>query len=215
MAYGFTRLNDMIDGWSIERLTIPFIQRTTWTIAASTQNYTVGVGGDVNITRPSLPNNLTVRFQDTSSSPSTEYGLAKLTDAAWQAIPQKSLTAPLPTAYYYQPTYAGALGLLSFWMVPTSTTLQGVVYCPAQLAEYTGTTDDVIVPQGYRLALTDNLAVLLSTDFGQDASPELRASAINSKRLIKDANLPMMDLGVDPALTYGQVRYSIITDGIY
>jgi hypothetical protein len=215
MQLGFDRLNDMIDSWALERLMIPFTSRTTFPIVSGTQNYTVGSGGTVNIARPPLPNDLVVKFQDTSTSPSTEYSLSKLTDAAWQAIPQKGLTSTLPTAYYYSNTYASGFGTLSFWMVPTATTLQGVVYAPTALSEYALPTDTVTVPQGYRLALIDNLAILLAPDFGQPVSPELLKSARASKDLVRVSNLPMMDLSVDPALTYGQVRYSILTDGTF
>ncbi len=218
----FQRLNSLIESWQVDGLTIPYTIRTTWTITSTKgilgNPYTVGTGGDINVLRPSLPNGLEVRYQDTSVSPTIEYRMNSLTDDAWQLIPQKGLTSPLPTNYYYQPTYASGFGSLYLWMVPTSSTLQGVMYSPAQVPIFAALTDTIVLPPGYFRALRDNLALEIQPEWDYDTPPDqmLIKSAAESLASIKRANVRPMDMNMDPALTghYGR-RYSIYSDGVW
>ena len=45
-------LNNMVDTWATERLTIYTVARTAFDLSASTQDYTIGTGGTFNIPRP-------------------------------------------------------------------------------------------------------------------------------------------------------------------
>lgn len=215
---GFDRLNSMLGMLRLERLTIPYILRTTWTITSTKGTtatpYTVGTGGDINVARPPLPNAISVFYQDTSVSPTLERKLTPLTDDAYELIPQKDLTSPLPSSYYYSPTYSGSLGALRLWMVPTQSNLQGVLYAPAAIANFAATTDTIVLPDGYDLMLQENLAVLLWPEYGEGpVDPDLRQSALESKRAVKMANYRLADLSVDIALTAPHgVHYSIYTD---
>lgn len=215
LSGAFDGLNDLIESWSVERLTIPFVQRATWTIVSTKgilgTPYTVGTGGDVNIVRPPLPNDLVIKYQDTGVSPTLEYRLAPLTDAAWEGIPQKNLTSPLPSASYYQPTYSGSLGALYLWMVPTQSGLQGVAYAPSSLAEYSLTTDNLIVPAGVRNALQKCLKLEISPMFDVEITPTMVSEAREAKAWLKSMNFRMVDLVSDPM--FARPMYSIYTDG--
>ena len=210
---GFQRLNDLMESWQTERLTIPYILRTTWTISSTkgtlASPYTVGSGGDIDVARPTFIDD--IRYQDTSLSPTYEYPLVSLTDKEWQAIPQKNLTSPLPVYAYYNPTYANYLGSLYLWMVPTSATLQGVLYAPAQVAGFGSTATTIILPPGYQRFMRDNLAVELQPEFLQNVpiDPSLRASAIESKANIKRRNTRSNDM-LTP--TFSRGIYSINAD---
>lgn len=219
-ADALQRLNSLIETWELEQLFVPYTLRTTWTLTSTKgilgNPYTVGTGGDINILRPPQPNGLDVRYQDTTVSPTIEYRLTPLTDDAWNLIPQKGLTSPLPTSWYYQPTYAGNLGSLYLWMVPTNSGLQGVMYSPSTIAQFVATTDTIVLPPGYYRALRDNLAVELfvETDYQAQIDPVLMQAAAESKAAIKRVNYRPMDMGVDPALTSRHgFRYSIFSDG--
>lgn len=92
---GLVSLNELIDSLATERLISYTITRTVWDLVASQASYTLGVGGDVDIPRPTSIEQ--INFQDTSVSPTLEYQLpAPLTDAAYQAITQKSFTGTYP-----------------------------------------------------------------------------------------------------------------------
>ena len=206
-ADALLRLNDLIDGWATERLTIYTQTRTTWTLVANQASYTVGIGGDVNIARPVFIENL--RFQDTTQTPALEMYLAPLTDDAYAAIPQKGLTATYPTSYYYNPTYP--FGTVTFWMIPNVSYLQGVIYAATAVTEL-GLNDTIALPPGYRRFLRDSLAVEIAPEFDVEPSQTLVMAAMEAKANIKRANIRLMDLHVDPILRPRKGAYNIYSD---
>src|SRR5262245_8857990 len=107
----FERLNDYIDDLKNDGLSVYTITRTTWTLVASQASYTVGSGGQVNIERPNAAKDIqNIGYVDTSLTPAAEYVQGPvLTEDAYQAVPFKSLTATIPAAWYYNPTF-GATG---------------------------------------------------------------------------------------------------------
>src|SRR5262245_30273310 len=134
MSDGFIRFKGMLGQWRLQKLTIPFTQRTTWPIVATkgttAMPYTVGTGGDINTPRPAQPNQLVWKFQDATTSPAQEHPLIVLSDIGYQAIPIKDLTGPYPQQCYYNPTYTAGFGSLHLYPVATRAALQGVLYAP-------------------------------------------------------------------------------------
>lgn len=213
----FARLQDLEESWQTERLIIPYVLRTTFTLTANKGEpgdpFTVGTGGNVSVLRPTFINAL--NYQDTSLTTPNEVPLSLLTDDGYAAIPQKTLTGTYPVAAYYNPTYASGFGSLNTWPVQTSTTLQGVLYAPANIAKNTATTDSLVLPQGYLRFMRDNLAIEVWAEFreGQSPDPTLVRSAIESKASIKRINERQADLSIDPALIYPQGSiYNIWSD---
>lgn len=201
--------NNWIDSLAIEKLTIPFVLRTTWTILSGQASYTVGTGGNINVAKPVFVDH--VNYIDASLSPAVERKLDFLTDDAYAAIPIKTLTNPLPTFYYWNPTYAAGLGTLHFWLVPTSSVLTGVLYAPSAVAQFVNTTDTIVLPPGYQFFMQENLAVQFGSTFRENLpiDPELKQSAKESKAAIKRANTRLIEMSIDPALTYGSPRSNI------
>jgi len=134
-----------------------------------------------------------VRFQDTSQDPDLEMGLSMLTDQAYANIPQKALTGTFPTSVYYNPTFSTGFATLTFWPVPTSSTLQGVLYAPATLSQVSALSTTVLLQPGYQWFLQEQLAVFLAPEFGVPVSPELRESAREAKANIKRANIRIVE----------------------
>lgn len=200
----FAIMNLWIDSLALEGLTIPFLLRSTWTITSTkgtlANPYTVGTGGDVAVVRPPLPNDLVIKYQDTSVSPTFEYKLTRMDDAVWQSLPQKNLTATLPTAAYYNPTYASGFGSLYLWPIPSQANLQGVLYAPSPVAEAGALTDSIVLPAGYKYFMEENLAVKLAATFrdGLPLDPELKQNAKDSKANVKRANSRTPVMAGDP-----------------
>ena len=214
----FSYLNMMLDDWESERLTKPFINVTYANLVPTkgtpANPYTVGVGGDFNIKRPTEIHHM--NYQDNAQTPPLERPLTPLTRDAYIAIPLKQLTSPLPGSYFYNPTYAGALGSLFLWMIPTQGNLQGVLYTLATIAQFATLQDVVILPPAYQGAMVDNLAVLLGSIFRENIplDPTLIESAARSKANLKRVNNELMDMSVDPALTLRRGVYNIFSDGV-
>ena len=205
----FKSLNQLMDQWAAERLTIYTISETTWTIVSGTGSYTVGSGGDVNVARPVYPKQ--VSFRDTSANPVVEYQLIPFTDDDWARVSIKTLTSVLPTNSYYNPTYP--LGTIELWPVPTSSTLTGVLYAPAATAQFAATSTTVALPPGYERFIVKNLAVEVAAKFGAVPSPGVVQAAMDAKRVIKVANARLEDMSFDPGalirtgnMTYTQFR---------
>lgn len=204
-ADAFEVLQDLVDSWKTERLTIPYMLRTTWTLTAAKGTignpYTVGAGGDVAVTLPARVVDLVFKYQDISVSPSIEYGLVQLTDNEWQAVPQKTLTGTLPARAYYQPTYIAGFGSLYLMPVPSQSSLQGVLYSPAAIDRPVLATDTIILPPGYTRFIKSNLAVECSPLWrpGLPIDPTLLKLASESKANIKAMNIRSNDMQIDVA----------------
>ena len=148
-ALGLSRLNDWINALATEDLTVYTVLRTPWTLS-SAASYTIGAGATVNVARPTGPMAIDNNgFQDTSVSPTIEYQLGPvLTVDAYAAIAQKALTSPFPQNWYYDPTFTSGFGTLYPYPVPTSTTLEGVIYTQSPVAEFSAITDTISLPPG-------------------------------------------------------------------
>lgn len=208
---GLLALNRLVDQWAAEELQIYQTTRTTWSIVSGTASYTLGTGGNINVARPVFIDH--INFQNTGSSPTIEYQMSPLTDDAYSRIPIKTITAPFPTCYYYNPTYP--TGTVTLWPVPTSSTLQGVLYAPQAVAEFTALTTAIALPPGYRRMLVKNLALELSPSYERPASRELSEQARESKSIVKRSNKRLADMQIDAgALVQGKNRrftYNILT----
>lgn len=215
-AYGLNRLNDWINGLATEGLTVYSRVRTTWTIS-SASNYTIGTGATINCARPTGPMAIeNVGFQDTSVSPTIEYNLGPvLTEDAYAGIAQKALTSVYPQSVYYNPTFSSGFGLIYLWPIPTSSTLQGVIYTQVPVDEFSALADTISLPPGYRRFLRTGLAKELASAFDSPLTPDLQQAAIESKADIKRANQRLMDLSSGVAgILFGGAgpHYNIYSD---
>lgn len=209
-ADALAALNRMMDAWATERLTIPNIVRTTWTISANDGDYTVGTGANINIARPVFVDH--VNFIETSANPDVELPLQKLTEAGYAGIVSKAQTSVYPLAWYYNPTVA--TGTLILWPTPTSSTLQGAIYVPTAVAQFASLAATITLPNGYQRAIVKNLAVDLAPSFSRQVDPELKAQARESKADIKRANKRDADLSFEAGalVNNGGGHYNIKTD---
>ena len=214
----FNFLNLMVDDWQTQRLTMPYTQVVefafTSTKGTPSNPYIVGLGTgtDIPMIRPVYIDHIT--YKDLSLTVPLERPLTPLSDDAYAAIPLKTLTSPLPGAWWYQPHYEDFNGHLYFWMIPTQANLHGVVYAPSPIPQFSSYDTKVILPPSYTFALTENLAVLLSATFRENVPPDpiLVRNAAQTLENLKRANVRIMDLSIDPALTTRRGVYNIFSD---
>ena len=145
-----------------------------------------------------------VNILDTTVTPAQEIPLIPLTDDAWARLPLKDQTSPWPTSAYYNPTFP--YGTLTFWPVPTSSSLQAVLYVPTQSSQFADVSDTFNMPPGYRRMLTTNLALELCPSYDRQPSPLLVQQARDSLGVVKAANFRMADLGFDAGALCGSGR---------
>jgi len=204
---GLRSLNNLIDEWGTEKLTIHSETRSTFTIT-ETASFTVGSGGDCSIVWPRYIEH--IRYQDTATDPDEEFPLSILTDDAWAGITQKALTAARPDRAYYNPTYP--LGTLYLWPIPTDSNLEGVIYAKTAIVELTTLDTAISLPPGYRSFMITALAWELQGEYGKPPDPVLKMIADRAKANVKRSNIRLMDLSVDRGAlvqSYGSGNYDI------
>jgi len=211
--YGLSVLNDLVDGWIVEELTIPFVLREVFTVTANQQTYTYGPSGEFNSTRPTRLSGAGLLLA--GSTPEIEIPRAVLTEDGWEALQIKTLPNLLWTSVYYNPTYAGETGTLSLWPIPTTGANSCVCYRPSPVAGFAALATTYDLPPGATKALKYNLAVELAGPYGQPPTPALAMLAPKSLASFKRSNYKLTDLPVDPALTtmhgVGRGGYNILT----
>jgi hypothetical protein len=198
-----SRLNDLVDSWSLDRLWLFTTVRTTKTLTSGTASYTIGAGGAINIARPTWIDRAGLII-DTSASTPTEVRIELLTNQRWQGIQQKTLQSGLSTAVFYDHAWSAGLGNVYPWPIPSVSTTQLVLYTPGvAVSAFADLTTDYTFAPGYRRALWSNLAVEIAPEFGKAVDGATAAIASESRAAVKRANIETPELVVDEALTRG------------
>lgn len=203
------RLNDWLDALALERMTMPYVVRTTKMLANGVASYTIGVGGDINIIRPTHIESAGL-IQDTTVPTPFEKPIEVWTDQRWQGCRQKTLESTYPTAIYYDhnwvdPTSSGnGLARLYLWPIPIDCGLtQLVLYTPVALREFATLDTDYTFPPGYRRFIRSNFAQEIASEYGKQLTPDQIQAAKLSKAQIKRGNVRPVEARVDPALIRG------------
>jgi len=201
----FARLNELIDSWGTHAQTMYIPRRVTVPLSAGTQTYSLGVGGVINHPAPLTLD--AASWLTTGTVPAEVY-LEVVSDQAYVGQPVKTLTGATPQIVSY--TRGAPLGELWVWPVPTaSVTL--VLYWREPVQQFPDLVTAVDLLPGYAKALRCNLALELAPEFGRQVDPFVLQLARESLADVKRANLPYVEIGIDPALT-GDGGYNILTD---
>lgn len=193
MQDSLARLNDWIDSLALEDFTIYFLLRTVVALTASTASYAIGVGGAINIIRPTEISAAGL-ILNTGTTPPQELPIAVFTDQQYESIVQKSYSSTYPDGIYYDHGWTTGLATISPFPIPNQSLSQLVLYTPQALAEMT-LAGDVTFPPGYRRLLRYGLARELAPEFGgwDEAKEQLY---LDAKQHVQQKNLRMSDLRV-------------------
>lgn len=196
-------LNQMLDSWSTERLSVFNTVDQVFTWPASTLSRTLGPSGDFVGARPVLLDDATF-FRDPSTGVS--YGIKFLNQQQYNAIAVKTVTATYPQVMWVNmdmpditmKVYPVPLRDLEFHFVSAQVLTQ-----PATLAT------DLVLPPGYLRAFKYNLACELAPEFGAEPSPTVQRIAMTSKRNLKRINNPDDLMAMPYSLVTTRQKYSI------
>lgn len=167
--------------------------------------YTVDVGqvsASTTITasyqRPIAINSAFVRVATSASN--LDYPVAVLNVESYEMIGLKTLNGPWPKALYYQPTQP--LGNLFLWPSPAQGEMH--VFADILLTRYETLYEDIVLPQGYMMALRWCLAERLMPMYGKSSQTQIAmisAYAAQSKSNLKRTNMkPQQIARYDDAL---------------
>lgn len=174
-------LNTMLEMWSLERLLVYRILRTTKTLTANVGSYSIGAAGDIVLTvPPSIEDSNFVRDS------SIDYPVKLIDEQSYQALGVKSV-AGVPQFLFYdrRPT----LAYINLYPVPSKAyVLNLATWQPMQ--SFTDLTTVLDLPLGYKRMIEYNLALELSSEFGVEPPMQVAKIAGDSKTVIKRINAP-------------------------
>jgi hypothetical protein len=210
-ADALLRLNEMIDAWGTQRLTIYELKRTTKTLTASTASYTIGTGGSINIVRPVWIESAGLII-DTAATIPVEIPIRVLTDDEWSGIVLKTLTSPLAQGIYYDHGWVSGLATISVYPIPTVSTTQLVLYCPTAVLGMALATSYAF-PPGYAKLLRYGLANELM-EFGvpNDVQDRVAVKYAEAMADVKRANHRTMEMSLPAGLGGQRGVYDIFSD---
>jgi hypothetical protein len=206
---GLLRLQNQIDAWAADRLTIAVTTRVTYTLTAGTNTVTIGTGGDIDTPRPTWF--IAVNYINPGSNPPVEVPMGEMDDDSYATLTIKTLTSSLPTQFYYNATTP--LGTLFFWPTVTQD-VDLALYVTAPVGIPATLQSALIGPPGYQEGFMYQLAKRLAGPIGVPVSDRLIAMATEAYATLTRANNQPGLLGVDSALvpSYGGA-YNVLSDG--
>lgn len=177
-------LNQMIDSWSIERLTVFSTQDQVFTWPVNVATRTLGPTGDFVGNRPVLVDDSTY-FRDPQSGVS--FGLVMVNQQQYNGIALKTANSPYPQVMWANMTYPDIS--MTIYPVPTRL-LEFHIVSVEELTQPALLNTALAFPPGYLRCFKYNLAVELANEFSVEAPPTVQRIAMSSKRNLKRVNNP-------------------------
>ena len=201
-----TALNQMIDSWNTERLSVFCTQDQVYTWPVNEIKRTLGPSGDIDVApqqRPILLDDSTY-FRDPQTNVS--YGIKFINQAQYNGIAVKTVTSTYPQVMFVNMTFPD----IEMYIYPKPTRSLEFHFVSVQpLTEPTALNTVIALPPGYLRALRYNLAMELAPEFGVEPSPQVQRIAMTSKRDLKRINNPDDVMTLPYAVVANRQRFNI------
>lgn len=208
---GLRKLNNMIDAWNIENLLVYGSTAYTLPLIANQGSYTIGVGGNLNIARPSNITSAYIRDTSQAISQRQDIPLYIFNNQEWQDISFKGMTGTYP----YQGVWFNETSpLITAYVtpIPTGSTYQLVFWANGIISNMTA-NDTITLAPGYKRALTANLAIELAGSYQVPVPDTVTNIALSSKARLKAKNVQINELNIPFGIDQG--GYFDIYTGYY
>jgi hypothetical protein len=196
-------LNQMIDSWSTERLSVFCTQDQTFTWPAGQITRTLGPSGDFIGLRPVLLDESTY-YRDPGTNVS--FGIKFINQQQYNGIAVKTVTSTYPQVIFVNNTYPDIT--MTVYPRPTRD-LEWHFVSVQKLTEPATLTTDMLFPPGYLRAFTYGLAMEFAPEFGVEPSPHVQRIAMTSKRNLKRINNPDDVMSMPYAIVATRQRFNI------
>jgi hypothetical protein len=196
-------MNQMIQSWDTERLSVFSTQDQVFTWPAYTMSRTLGPTGDFVGNRPIEVDDATY-FKDPSSGLS--FGVKLINQQQYDGIAFKTVTSTYPQVLWVNNTFPDIE--LTIYPVPIKA-LEWHIISVETLNEVSSVATDMYFPPGYLRAFRYNLACELAPEFGVEPSPQVQRIAMSSKRNIKRINFPGDLMAIPYPIVATRQRYNI------
>jgi len=179
-----TAMNQMIDSWNTERLSVFSTQDQVFTWPSNEATRTLGPTGDFVGNRPIQVDDSTY-FRDTGTGIS--YGVKIINEQQYNGIAVKDVTSTFPQVLWVNYDFENIS--MSVFPVPTQA-LEWHIVSVAELSQPATLATALAFPPGYLRAFRYNLACEIAAEFGVEPSPQVMRIAMTSKRNLKRINNP-------------------------
>ena len=196
-------MNQMIDSWNTERLSVFSTQDQIFTWPAGQITRTLGPSGDFIGLRPVLLDEATY-FRDPGTNVS--FGIKFINQQQYNGIAVKTVTSTYPQVIFVNMGFPDVT--MSIYPRPTRD-LEWHFISVQKLDEPATLVTDLLFPPGYLRAFTYNLAMELAPEFGIEPSPQVQRIAMTSKRNLKRINNPDDVMSMPYAIVATRQRFNI------
>ena len=163
---GLTALNQMIDSWNTERLSVFSTQDQIFTWPAGEITRTLGPSGNFSGNRPVLFDDATY-YRDPGTNVS--FGIKFINQQQYDGIAVKTVTSTYPQVIFVNMTYPDAT--MTVYPKPTRD-LEWHFISVQELSNPAVLTTNLTFPPGYLRAFVYNLAMEIAPEFGVEPSPK-------------------------------------------
>jgi hypothetical protein len=200
---GLTALNQMIDSWNTERLSVFCTQDQIFTWPAGEITRTLGPSGDFVGNRPVLFDDATY-YRDAGTNVS--FGIKFINQQQYDGIAVKTVTSTYPQVIFVNMTYPDAT--MTVYPKPTRD-LEWHFISVQELSNPAVLTTNLTFPPGYLRAFVYNLAMEIAPEFGVEPSPQVTRIAMTSKRNLKRINNPDDIMSMPYSLIATRQRFNV------
>ena len=196
-------LNQMIDSWNTERLSVFSTQDQIVTWLPGVKTMSMGPSGDYIGNRPILIDDATY-FRDPASGIS--FGIKLINQQQYDGIAVKTVTSTYPQVMWINMEYPNLT--MTVYPIPTKT-LEFHIISVEELTQPTTLATTLAFPPGYLRAFKYNLACELAPEFGVEPSPQVSRIAMTAKRNLKRINNPDDIMSLPYSLVATRQRFNI------
>jgi len=199
-------LNQMIDSWSTERLSVFATQTQVFTWPSGQVKRTLGPTGDFVGARPVLidPSSYFVAPNGVS------YPIRLINQDQYNGIAVKTVDSSYPQVMFVSNTMPDTE--LFVYPVPTQA-LEWHLVSVQELTQAAVLATELYFPPGYMRAFTYNLACEIAPEFGVEPSRQVQRIAMTSKRNIKRVNNPDYVMSMPYNIMATRGRFNVYTGG--
>jgi hypothetical protein len=198
-----TALNQMIDSWNTERLSVFSTQDQIFTWPAGQITRTLGPSGNFSGNRPVLFDDATY-YRDPGTNVS--FGIKFINQQQYDGIAVKTVTSTYPQVIFVNMTYPNAT--MTVYPKPTRD-LEWHFISVEELTNPATLATNLTFPPGYLRAFVYNLAMEIAPEFGVEPSPQITRIAMTSKRNLKRINNPDDIMSMPYSLIATRQRFNV------
>lgn len=200
---GLMALNQMIDSWNTERLSVFCTQDQVFTWPAGEYIQTLGPSGDFVGNRPVLLDDATY-FRDPGTNVS--FGIKFINQQQYNGIAVKTVTSTYPQVIFVNMGFPDVT--MSIYPRPTRD-LEWHFVSVQELTQPAALDTVLHFPPGYMRAFAYNLAMEMAPEYGVEPAPQITRIAMTSKRNLKRINNPDDVMSMPYAIIATRQRYNI------